>query len=347
MKSPYETLGVPRTASDKEIKKAFRDLARKWHPDKNPGDDQAEERFKEIQEAYGVLSDADKKAAYDYESTKITNTDYKEQYRSFDSFGDLFEQMVNTTTQGVFSRNGKDISSSLDITEEEARTGVRKEIAVSVMAPCKICLGTGSKPGTHPRTCVRCSGNCVIPDHAGQLKACPTCKGKGVIVLDPCKNCRGEGEIETGKRYQINIPKGVSDKAKLRLKGKGDPAVGEGKDGDLYLTLHVKTSATAKAPPAKPFEFESFASRKEIPINLTPVEALLGTSIEVETPYGPKRIKVNPLTENNTLQKLRFQKDGQEKIIFYRFNVVMPKKLTNQEVEALKELQRVWTQKVR
>jgi molecular chaperone DnaJ len=277
-KDYYALLGLERNASDEEIKKAFRKLALQYHPDRNPGDKAAEEKFKEINEAYQVLSDSDKRTQYDQFGTSDFNgqggfngNDFGG-FQDFGGFGDIFETIFGGGFGGSSGgrsngpQRGADLQYTLNLTFEEAAFGVTKEIEVSRNEDCKKCGGTGAKPGTKPMTCDKCSGT-------GQIKVqrrtgfgnfvtvttCDKCGGKGTIIKEACLDCHGSGKIRRRRKITIKVPATVDTGNTIPLRGEGEPGTRGGDHGDLYINVNVL--------PHKIFKRDGFDVICEIPIS--------------------------------------------------------------------------------
>ena len=246
----YETLGVPKKASADEIKKAYRKLARENHPDRNPGDKAAEERFKEVQNAYDTLSDPEKRKQYDTFGSANGRVGGGPTNVNFD-FGDLGDFLG-----GIFGNRGAgqqrprgmrgaDIEAQVRLSFEDSLKGVETRIPVEVETACSECGGTGAKPGTSPKICPECNGRGVLAESQGLFalsQPCPRCRGNGTVIEDPCPRCHGSGRERRTKRYTVKIPAGVKDGTRIKLKGKGEPGSGGGPPGDLYVVTRVEPS---------------------------------------------------------------------------------------------------------
>ena len=256
----YDTLGVKKGASDEEIKKSYRKLARKWHPDANAGDPQAEERFKEIQEAYSVLSDADKRRQYDAGGMRgggpgggfrFDPSSFRSGVGSFgDIISDLFGRGGGGPGAGGIRTAGRDLETEVRISFAQAMSGTEVSVNVPTEAPCQTCHGTGAKPGTSPITCPRCGGRGIETEGQGMFsmaQPCSVCGGRGQVVEDPCPTCHGSGFTQQTKRYRVKIPAGVREGSRIRLAGKGEPGIGGGPAGDLYVVTRVSAVACVQA----------------------------------------------------------------------------------------------------
>jgi molecular chaperone DnaJ len=249
VRSPYEVLSVPKTASEDEIKKAYRKLARSYHPDRNPDDKGAEERFKEVQAAYDLLSDPEKRRAYDTFGTAgargFPGADAGAGRVRFEEFnfgdlGDLLGGIFGGAQPGQAHRpvRGDDVEAHVRISFPDSLRGVQARVPVEAEVVCSSCHGTGAEPGTSPVVCPECHGRGVISDAQGMFafsQPCPRCRGNGSIVEKPCRRCRGSGRERATKRYAVKVPAGARSGTRIRLKGKGEPGRNGGPAGDLYV----------------------------------------------------------------------------------------------------------------
>jgi len=246
----YEILGVTRTCTEVELKASFRKLAMQHHPDKNPGDASAEARFKECNEAYSVLSDAQKRAAYDRFGHEGVNGMGRGGFGGQDAgdifadvFGDVFGEMFGGRGRGHGPARGQDLRYDLDVTLEQAYAGAEVEIVVPSTISCEVCDGSGAKPGTQPTACGTCGGAGRVRASQGFFaieRTCPRCGGAGRVVSDPCKACNGHGQVRRERKLQVRIPPGVDNGARIRLSGEGDAGARGGPRGDLYIFLSVQ-----------------------------------------------------------------------------------------------------------
>jgi molecular chaperone DnaJ len=342
-RSPYEVLGVPKTAPDDEIKKAYRKLAREYHPDRNPGDADAEERFKEVQAAYDMLSDPEKRRAYDsfgsagpggFPGGGAGGVRFEE----FDlgDLGDLLGGMFGGGARRQGARapiRGDDLETRVRISFEDSLEGVQVRVPVEAETVCHVCHGTGAEPGTSPIVCPQCGGRGVVSDSQGLFafsQPCPRCQGNGAIVEKPCKNCRGSGRERTTKRYAVKVPAGARSGTRIRLKGKGEAGRNGGPAGDLYVVVDVEPSPL----------FERRGADLVLDVPITYAEAALGASVEIPTPGGPVALKVPAGTESGKLLRVKgrgapqLQGNGRGDLLA-RVKVTVPKKLTKAEKEAL------------
>ncbi|MEN8244732.1 MAG: molecular chaperone DnaJ [Thermodesulfobacteriota bacterium] len=302
----YEVLGADRNASDGEIKKAYRKLAFKYHPDKNPGNQEAEDKFKEAAEAYEVLRDEKKRSIYDQyghqglEGAGFSGFGGFEDI--FSSFGDIFEDFFGFGSNGRSGRSrvqrGSDLRYDLSISFMDAAFGTETEIDVEKLETCTTCEGNGCEPGTYPETCSSCNGHGQVSRSQGFFTVrttCPTCRGAGQTIVSPCTSCRGAGQIKTSKKVSVKIPGGVDTGSRLRLSGEGEGGHHGGPSGDLYIFIHVQ-------------QHEFFARNNtdilcEIPISF--VQATLGDEIDVPTLGSEKVLKIRKGTQPGDTYRFR------------------------------------------
>jgi molecular chaperone DnaJ len=350
VKDPYKTLGVDKKASDDEIKKAYRKLARRYHPDTNHGDKDAEERFKEVQAAYAILSDPEKRKQYD-SGGGIFGGGFPGGFGGagggfggaggggFGGFGDIISDLFGGGAgpgRAQRPERGRDLEMEVHISFEQAMEGAQVPVSVPLSAPCPTCRGTGAKPGTQPTICSRCNGRGVEAESQGLFsisQPCPLCGGTGTEIKDPCPTCRGSGRTRQVKRYRVNIPAGVREGSRVRLAGKGEAGPRGGPAGDLYVITRVAESPI----------FQRKGDNLEVEVPITIPEAIRGATIEVPTLSGTKRIRVPPGTQHGTLQRLRGE--GPPKLggrgrgdMHYRLNIDVPSSLSKEQAEVVDEL---------
>jgi molecular chaperone DnaJ len=345
VKDPYQTLGVDRKASDEEIKKAYRKLARQYHPDRNAGDKSAEERFKEVQEAYSILSDSEKRKAYDSGGGVFGGGFDPGAFRTggFGGFGDILSDLFGGVGGGrpggaraPRPERGRDLETEVHVSFDQAMEGAQVPVSVPVSAPCTTCHGTGARPGTAPKVCPRCQGRGVEAESQGLFsisQPCRECGGTGTVIEDPCPTCQGSGRTRQIKRYRVNIPPGVRDGSRVRLAGKGEAGPRSGPPGDLYVVTRVGESPV----------FTRKGDNLEVEVPITIPEAIRGATIEVPTLSATKRIRVPPGTQHGTVQRLRGE--GPPKLsgrgrgdIHYRLAIDVPRSLSREQREAVDDL---------
>jgi len=301
----YEVLGVNRDAPEEDIKKAYRKLAMKWHPDRNPDNPKAEEHFKEAKEAYEMLSDAQKRSAYDqYGHAGIDpQAGMGGAAGGMGGFGDIFNDIFGDIFGGARgSRSnvfrGADLRYNLEITLEQAAHGFETRIRIPTMALCETCHGSGAKAGTQPQTCPACRGAGQVRVSQGPFsiaQTCPRCHGAGKIIPDPCATCGGSGRVKHQKTLSVKVPAGVDEGDRVRLSGEGEPGVNGGPAGDLYVQVHIKPHAV--------FQRDHDDLHCEMPVSFS--AAALGGEIEIPTLDGSARIKVPAETQSGKTFRLR------------------------------------------
>jgi molecular chaperone DnaJ len=313
-KDYYEVLGVSKGASDDEIKKAYRKEAKKYHPDLHPGDKVAEAKFKEVNEAYEVLSDSDKKARYDQFGHAGVDPNYNPGGSGFgggfDGFdvGDIFENIFGGgfgfggRPQKNAPRRGRDVRQTIDITFEEAAFGCKKKINITKMDACTTCGGSGAKSGTSPETCSHCHGTGQVKTqqrtpfgYMTNVTTCPDCRGTGKVIKDPCASCRGTGKVRTNKTLEINVAAGIDDGQTMQISGQGEPGENGGGYGDLLVTVRVKKHSI----------FERDGANVYLSIPITFVQAALGATLKVPTLDGIVEYDIPEGTQTGTVFRLR------------------------------------------
>jgi molecular chaperone DnaJ len=345
----YELLGVSRTATDAELKSAFRKLAMKHHPDKNPGDKTAEIRFKELNEAYQILSDGQKRAAYDrfghaaFENGGMGGgPGFGNDFASSmaDIFEDLFGDFSGRQRGGSGGRErGSDLRYNLEITLEEAFHGKTATLKVPTSIACDVCSGTGAKPGSKPRTCSTCAGHGRVRASQGFFsieRTCPTCQGRGETIDDPCRNCNGAGRVVRERTLSVNIPAGVEDGTRIRLAGEGEAGLRGGPSGDLYIFLSIKPHAFLQRDGADLF--------CRVPISL--VTASLGGEVTVPVIDG-ETVSVKIAEGTQTGKQIRIKSRGMPVMrtrdhgdLYIQVIVETPQKLSPRQRELLREFER-------
>ena len=352
----YELLGVERSADEKELKSAFRKMAMKYHPDRNPDDKLAETRFKEINEAYEILRDPQKRAAYD----QFGHAAFENGGGGFgggaaggfggggfsDIFEDLFgEMMGGRGRRGPGGRDrGADLRYNMEITLEEAYEGKTAEISVPTAITCETCSGSGSKPGSSPKTCATCSGSGRVRAASGFFsieRTCPQCQGRGEVISDPCETCSGQGRITRERSLSVNIPAGIEDGVRIRLGGEGEAGARGGPPGDLYIFVAIK--------PHEFFQRDGSDLFCRIPVSMT--TAALGGQFEVATLDGSKsRVKVPEGTQ--TGKQFRLKGKGMPVMrstgvgdLYIQVVTETPQHLTRRQRELLEEFEAISSEK--
>jgi molecular chaperone DnaJ len=351
VQDPYKVLGVAKGAKDDEIKKAYRKLARQWHPDRNPGNTEAEDKFKEVQEAYSIVGDPEKRRAYDsggwqnmfgggggagagggpFGGVRLDD---------LGGLGDIFGGLGNMFGGGRRGRQraerGSDLETEVSLSFDQSIDGTELSVSVPRRESCGTCKGIGAAPGTTPKQCPRCQGSGMEQMGQGMFsisQPCSQCRGAGSVIEQPCPTCKGSGQVQKLKRYRVQIPAGVRDGSRIRLAGKGEPGVGGGPAGDLFVVTRVA--------PSPVFKRKGEHLEVEVPVSVT--EALLGATIEVPTLAGTKQIKVPPGTRHGMVIRLSGEgpkrpKGGGRGDIRYRVDLVMPKDLNDEQREAARDL---------
>jgi len=337
----YELLDVPRTASEAEIKKAYRRLAMKYHPDRNPGDHEAEGRFKEMKEAYEVLTDAPKRAAYDQfghagvDATRGGGGGFDPRDAFGDIFGDVFGDIFGGGRRGrsqVF--RGADLRYELELELEKAVFGAMENVSFSTLTECEECSGSGGAKGAKPVSCETCRGAGQVRMQQGFFtvqQSCPRCQGRGQVISDPCVKCRGQGRVRKQKTLSVKVPAGVDTGDRIRLTGEGEAGRNGGPSGDLYVEIRVREHAI----------FERDGSHLSCEVPVTFATATLGGSIEVPTLDGNATIKVPPETQSGRVFRLREKgispvRGGPTGDLFCRVVVETPVHLSREQKDLLR-----------
>jgi molecular chaperone DnaJ len=357
----YKVLGVGKNATEEEIKKSYRKLARKYHPDRNPGDKQAEERFKEISQAHDVLSDPDKRKEYDrggmfagFTGAGGGGFDPSQFSGSFSGgLGDIFSNIFGAGGGGAAGQRGArgaggqrppqarghDLETEVSLSFDQAVHGTQVSLSVPTSKPCPTCNGSGARPGTSPKVCPVCNGRGVEAQSQGIFsinQPCSNCKGSGTVIEHPCPTCEGSGAQRSVRRLRVNIPAGVRDGSRIKLAGKGDPGVRGVPPGDLYVITRVSESSI----------FKRNGDNLEVEVPLTIPEAIRGAVVEVPTLNGSKRLRVAPGTKHGTVQRLRGE--GPPRLggkgngdLRYRFVIDVPASLSAEQSAAVDQLSQV------
>ena len=352
-KNLYDALGVSKTASPDEIKKAYRKLVQQFHPDKNPGDKDAEDRFKEVQGAYDVLSDAAKRKQYDAFGSadgraggvRGGNFNFGEGGIKIGDLGDLLGGFGDvfgggaTRTQQQRAGRGADLETEVRLSFEDSLRGIETRIPVEVEAACRECGGTGTADGSPPKVCPECKGRGATVESQGFFgisQPCRRCGGNGTVVENPCRRCDGSGRERQTKQYAVKIPAGAKDGTRIRLKGKGEPGYNGGPPGDLYVVTRVAGSPL----------YERRGDDLVVDVSITFADAALGSEVEAPTPEGAVSLKVPAGTESGKL--LRIKGRGAPKLrgsgrgdVLARVKIAVPKKPNKKERELLEELRKV------
>ena len=352
----YEVLGVERNADQAKLKNAYRKLAKKYHPDANPGDEAAADKFKEASEAYAVLSDPEKRKQYDqfghaafegggaggYGGFDFSGADFSDIFG--DIFGDFFGGGRARRRSANAPMRGADLHTAVKITFEEAMSGCEKTLEVSIKDPCPTCNGTGAKPGTSPETCTKCQGNGQVVYTSQSIfgtmqnvQTCPECRGTGRIIREKCSSCRGTGFVTNKKKIQVTIPAGIDNRQSIRLREKGEPGVNGGPRGDLLVDVTV-----GRHPTLQRQDMTIFST-----VPLTYAQAALGAEIPVQTIDGQVSLTVKPGTKTDT--KVRLKGKGvpslRNKDIrgdhYVTFVVQTPTKMSEEAKKLLREFDRL------
>lgn len=345
-KDYYEVLGVNRDASDEEIKKAFKKLAMKFHPDRNPDNPKAEDSFKEAKEAYEVLSDEQKRAAYDQYGHAGVDPSMGggAGFGGFggggfsDAFGDIFGDIFGGgRNQRSNVYRGADLRYNLEISLEEAARGTETKIRIPVQSTCETCHGSGARPGTSPVTCTTCNGHGQVRMQQGFFsvqQTCPKCHGTGKMVKEPCPTCHGNGRVKENKTLNVKIPAGVDEGDRIRLSGEGEAGVNGGPTGDLYVVVHLKEHPI--------FQRDGANLHCEMPISFS--TAALGGEIEVPTLDGAAKMKIPAETQTGSVFRLRGKgikplRSSEHGDLMVHVVVETPVRLTEKQKELLREFE--------
>ncbi|CAL4319844.1 Chaperone protein DnaJ [Buchnera aphidicola (Eriosoma grossulariae)] len=341
-KDYYEILGVPKSAEERDIKKAYKRLAMKYHPDRNQGDKQAELQFKEIKEAYEILINSQKRAAYDqygHSAFQQNNNNFHSSFNNTSDFSDIFGDVFgdifggNRQSQAV---QGSDLKYNMELSLEEAVRGITKEICIPILQKCSICYGSGATPGTQRKNCPTCHGSGQIQMRKGFFtvqQTCSTCHGKKTMIQNPCNSCHGHGRIEKPKKLSIKIPAGIDTNDRIRLNKEGEAGEQGAPSGDLYVQIHVKKHPI--------FEREENNLFCEVPINFS--MAALGGDIEVPTLDGKVKLKIPSGTQSGKSFRIRGRgvksvRNGKKGDLLCRILVETPVQLNDKQKTLLYEL---------
>lgn len=341
----YKVLGVDRKASQDEVKKAYRKLAREYHPDRNPDDARAEERFKEISAAYDVLGDADKRKEYDRGGIGAFGGAPGGAGFDQSSFGDILSNLFGGGPGGGPGAGrrgrprpdrGRDLEAEVSLSFDQAISGTQVPLTLTMSAPCPTCHGTGAKPPSSPNVCPRCQGRGIESQGQGLFsisQPCSRCHGTGTIIDDPCPTCGGSGQTQQARRLRVNIPAGVREGSRVRIAGKGEEGRNGGPNGDLYVVTRVRPSPI----------FRRKGDHVEVEVPLTIPEALRGAQVDVPTLSGRKTLRVPAGTRHGTVQRLRGE--GPPRLggkgagdIHYRFVIDVPSTLSAEQSELIDKL---------
>lgn len=345
----YEVLGVSRQAGDEEIKKAYRKLAFKYHPDRNPDDPQAETMFKEAAEAYEVLRDPDKRQRYDHLGHAGLNNNGFEGFRSnediFSSFSDIFGEFFGfgSRQSGPRPQSGADLRYNLNISFRDAAKGTEVELELPKRESCGRCQGSGSEPGHSPETCQHCQGMGQVRRSQGFFQVampCPVCRGQGVIIAHPCSECSGRGIVVINKKIKVRVPAGVDNGSRLRLRGEGEPGEHGGPHGDLYVVIYVDEDKIFKR------QGQDIIVSEEISF----VQAALGSKIEVPTLDDPVTMEIPKGTQSGKVLQLKglglpHPGTPHKGDLLVQIHVKTPTRITKKQEELLREFDKLEAQK--
>jgi len=345
-KDYYEVLGVNKDASEEDIKKSYRKLAMKWHPDRNPDNPKAEEHFKEAKEAYEILSEPQKRAAYDQfghagvDPSAAAGAGAGAGFGNFsDAFGDIFGDIFGGGRGRSSVYRGADLRYNLEVSLEEAARGTETRIRIPTMEECGTCKGSGAKPGTEPTTCTTCNGHGQVRMQQGFFsiqQTCPRCHGSGKMVANPCPTCSGAGRIKQHKTLSVKIPAGVDEGDRIRLSSEGEAGVNGGPAGDLYVVIHLKAHGV--------FTRDHNDLHCEMPVSFT--TAALGGDIEIPTLDGYAKIKIPAGTQTAQMFRLRGKgikgvRSSSHGDLICHVAIETPVNLTPRQKELLQELEAI------
>ncbi|WP_158968496.1 molecular chaperone DnaJ [Paraglaciecola sp. L3A3] len=340
----YEVLGLDKSATEREIKKAYKRLAMKYHPDRTQGDKALEEKFKEAQEAHEILTDSQKRAAYDQYGHAGVDPNRGGGHGHGGDFGDIFGDVFGDIFGGgrggrgqSRARSGSDLQYNLELSLEEAVRGKTVEIRVPTLAGCETCDGSGAKKGSSAKTCTTCHGQGQVQMRQGFFavqQTCPTCSGKGKIIADPCKSCHGQGRVEKTKTLSVKVPPGVDTGDRIRSTGGGEAGENGAPSGDLYVQIHVRDHSI--------FTRDGNNLYCEVPLSFT--RAALGGEIEVPTLEGKVKLKVTPETQTGKMFRLRNKgvksvRSGSVGDLICKVVIETPVNLSKRQKELLDELE--------
>ena len=349
----YEILGVTRTATDQDLKSSYRRLAHQHHPDKNPNDPHAEERFKEAAEAYAVLSDPEQRSRYDrFGHAGVSSSagaawgapgfsGIEDILGDLFGFGDVFGGPGRGSSRRSAQQRGADLRYDLEITLEQAATGMTAQLRIPKLEACEACKGSGTAPGTHPETCRTCEGAGQVRFQQGFFsvsRTCGNCRGTGRVITSPCDKCRAAGRVEREKEMEVKIPAGVETGSRLRLQAEGESGAYGGVPGDLYVVIHV----------AEHEDFERQGNNLYASVPVTFAQAALGADIKVRTLNGEDSLKIPAGTQTGTVFRVRGQ--GMPVLgsrgrgdLFVSVSVVTPTMMTREQRKLLEQLSKIET----